>query len=70
MALLRMKYGAKPRNLKHFYDRCFFSCLFLGEQSRECGAFSALSGAVYQPSLTGMNSIGVRAGSLPKTITS
>ena len=33
MALLRMKYGAKPRNLKHFYDRCFFSCLFLGEQS-------------------------------------
>ena len=28
-----MKYGAKPRNLKHFYDRCFFSCLFLGEQS-------------------------------------
>lgn len=33
MALLRLKYGAKPRNLELFYDRRFFSCLFAGEQS-------------------------------------
>lgn len=40
-----MKYGAKPRNLKHFYDRCFFSCLFAGEQSNgEHRCFLSLQG--------------------------
>jgi len=38
-----LKYGAKPRNLELFYDRCFFSCLFAGEQSTQiflpCGIF-------------------------------
>ncbi len=44
MALLRLKYGAKPRNLELFYDRCFFSCLFAGEQSiqRAASFFSFL----------------------------
>ena len=39
MALLRLKYGAKPRNLEFFYDRCFFSCLFAGVQSKATHEF-------------------------------
>ena len=30
MALLRMKYGANPRNLEHFLRQVHFSCLFGG----------------------------------------